>query len=127
VCLLRGQDVQSPASGHRFLAIVDAQLVINIAGVRLDGGQRDEQPAADLAIRQIFRQQVEYFQLAGAQRLDEGLSGCAPGARSRAKGGQQASGISGRNAPHCCLLQQAERRLAGVQELPHVTFRLAQV
>lgn len=45
-----GQQPQGLGPGHRLGASLDAQLSIDVAGMGLDGVQRDEQALADLLV-----------------------------------------------------------------------------
>ena len=57
----------------RFGAPLNLQLAKDIAIVPFDRVQGQEQPLANLLIREALRNKVEDFYLAVAQRLDQGL------------------------------------------------------
>ena len=48
------------------------EFAIDIASVGLDRVQREEKPGSDLLIGKSFGNELEYLDLAFAQRLDQG-------------------------------------------------------
>lgn len=65
------QDPQGSAPGDRLGAILDRKLGEYIASVNLDRMQREIKPGCDFLIGQPFGDELEYFELALAQRLDQ--------------------------------------------------------
>ncbi len=47
------------------------EFAIDVVGVALDGVQREEKPGSDLGIGQSFRDELQYFKFAFAQRLNQ--------------------------------------------------------
>ena len=69
--LLRGEDVEGSGFVDRLGAVLHAKFAIDSAVVSLDRVQSKEKPLANLAIRESLGDELEYFQLALAQWLDQ--------------------------------------------------------
>ena len=64
------KDPQGPAPGDRLGAILDRKFGEYIARVDLDRMRREIKPGSDFLIGKPFGDELEYFALALAQRLD---------------------------------------------------------
>ena len=69
------QQIQFAGTGDRFGAALHLKFAKDTLIVPLDRTYSDDQPLADLLIREALRYKLEDFQLAGAQRLDQRLDG----------------------------------------------------
>ena len=70
-----GQYTQSPCPGNRLRPVVDTELAVDIVGMGLDRVQREEEPGSDLWIGQPFGDELQHFEFAFAQWLNQVRSG----------------------------------------------------
>jgi len=66
-----GQNPQSFGPDNRLRPAVDTEFAVDITGVGLDCVQREKKPGSDLSIGQSFGDELEYFTLALAKRLNQ--------------------------------------------------------
>jgi len=66
-----GENAQRFGFGNGLRPILDAEFAVNVAGVPLDGGQRDEEPLGDFLVGQPLGDEAEQLDLALAQRFDQ--------------------------------------------------------
>ena len=95
---VRLQQAQLAGTGDRFGAPLDLEFAEDFPIVPFHRVQGEEQPLADLAIRESLGQELEYLQLALAQWLGEGLGrwgggGADRSAPCRASAWQAASNV----------------------------------
>ena len=62
-CMLSngGQDPKSSCPGYRLRPAVDTEFPIDVAGMGLDGVQRDKEPGGNLAVGQALGDELEYL------------------------------------------------------------------
>ncbi len=67
------QQAQLPGACYRFGAALNVEFVKDSAVVSFDRIQGEEKARANLSVREPLGDQFEYFQLAWAQWLNQGL------------------------------------------------------
>jgi len=126
----RLQQTQFAGTGHRFGAPLDVQLAKDFLIVSLHGVQGEDQPLAHLLIGEALRHELEDFQLAWAEWLEQGL-----GRTSRwgfalvllcLKGGEHLPGILRHPAKSRSLGQELRHGLAFVDKEPDEAARLGE-
>ena len=65
------QKTQSPRPCDRLRPAVDAELAVDVAGVRLDRVQREEKPGSNFPTGQSLGDELQHFDFAFTQRFDE--------------------------------------------------------
>jgi len=66
-----GQNPQISCPGNRVRPAAGTEFAVDITGVGLDCVQREKKPGSDLSIGQSFGDELEYFTLALAKRLNQ--------------------------------------------------------
>src|SRR5262245_64087558 len=70
-CMTLAEEAKRVGPGDGLYARVDVELSIELAGVRPDGVDRDEQRRADLARRQIRREKTQHLEFSFGRLLAE--------------------------------------------------------
>jgi len=65
------ENAQSPCPGSRLRPAMHAELAIDVAGVGLDGVEREVEPGRDLGVGQPVGNECKHLSFAVAQRLDQ--------------------------------------------------------
>jgi len=130
----RLQQAQLACTGHRFGALLDLELAKDFLIVSLHGVQGEDQPLAHLLIREPLRHDLEDFQLAWAEWLNQrlGRRGRRPSRWSFAlvllcfKGGEHLPGILRHPAKSRGFGQEVRHGLAFVDKEPDEAARLGE-